>query len=296
MFPSGAPAATPLRAAFVPPLTASPGDVLLAGAGDIARCGSGLANAQRTGDLMRALPNATIFAAGDDAYPDGRATDFANCYDAAWGSFNERTLPSPGNHDHHTKNLAGYFGYFAFFRTHPKSTHYSVDLKDWHIVSLDSGAQGLVGTSAKHVADEARWLEEDLKATDKRCILAFWHHPRFSSGFHGSDKNIAALWRVLLAHHADVVVNGHDHDYERFAPQDANGKATADGITQFVAGTGGDDLRGFGTLVTNSVAHDNGHFGVLMLALRPAGFEWTFVATDGAVLDRSDGVTACHAK
>jgi hypothetical protein len=263
--------------------------VLLAGAGDIARC-SALDNARRTGDLLRAMPDAAVFAAGDDAYPDGKPADFAQCYDAAWGSFKGRTYPAPGNHDHHTPKLAGYFGYFG---PRAPAAHYGFDLGGWHVVSLDSGDGG---TAADFDA-EAKWLEDDLAKSSKRCVAAFWHHPRFSSGIHGNHPGAAAVWRVLLQHHADVVINGHDHDYERFAPQDADGKPSPDGIREFVVGTGGDELRSFRPKrQPNSLVRDSGRYGVLVLALRQGSYDWAFVATDGTVLDRSEDAAACHAK
>jgi hypothetical protein len=286
---SFAPAALPLTPSFTPPLRVGEGEALLAGAGDIARCGDSLRNARATGDLLRALPAAAVFAAGDDAYPDGTAANFADCYDAVWGSFKARTYPSPGNHDHHTPKLAGYFGYFG---PRAPASHYSFDLAGWHVVSLDSGDGG----TAAEFAAEASWLEGDLAKSSKRCVAAVWHHPRFSSGIHGNHPGAAAVWRVLLRHHADVVLNGHDHDYERFAPQDADGRPSAEGIRQFVIGTGGAELRRFRSLQPNSVVRDAQHYGVLVLALRQGSYDWAFVTTDGKVLDRSEAPAACHPK
>ena len=287
---SFAPPASPVPPGFAAPFVTGPGDVLLAGAGDIARCGDGLVNARRTGDLLRAMPEAAVFAAGDDAYPQGTAEQFARCYDAAWGSFKSRTYPAPGNHDHGTANLAGYFGYFG---TRAPATHYSVDLGAWHVVSLDSGEAGAPASFAR----EAAWLEDDLQKTSSRCVAAFWHHPRFSSGIHGNHDGAAAVWRVLLRHHADVVINGHDHDYERFDPQDADGRPSPDGLREFVAGTGGDELRPFRpTHRATNAFRDSQHFGVLVFALHPASYEWAFVATDGTVLDRSAAAVECHGR
>jgi hypothetical protein len=284
-----APPAAPLPPDFKPPFTAAPGDALLAGAGDVARCGAALANAKRTGDVLRAIPDAAVFAAGDDAYPDGTPEQFARCYDAAWGSFKARTYPAPGNHDHHTANLAGYFGYFG---PRAPAAHYSFDLGQWHVVSLDSGPAG----APESFAAESEWLARDLRQTTKPCIAAFWHHPRFSSGIHGNHDGAAAVWRVLLQHHADVVLNGHDHDYERFDPQDENGRPTPNGLREIVAGTGGDDLRIFKPARPNSAKRISGRYGVFVLALHPSSYEWAFVATDGSVLDRSGTAVSCHAK
>jgi Calcineurin-like phosphoesterase len=284
-----APPAAPLPPSFQPPFVAGPGDAILVGAGDIAQCGQSLTNAQRTGDVLRAIPDAAVFAAGDDAYPDGSPTHFAQCYDPTWGSFKSRTYPAPGNHDHGTPNLAGYFGYFG---PRAPAANYSFDLGAWHVASLDSGEDG----TAAEFAAAAAWLERDLQSTSARCIAAFWHHPRFSSGVHGNNPGAAAVWRVLLHHHADVILNGHDHDYERFEPQNENGQASPDGLRQFVIGTGGGALRPFFRGRANSAARDNRHYGVLLLALHPASYEWAFVATDGQVLDRSSAAVECHAK
>jgi acid phosphatase type 7 len=276
-----------------------PDDALFLGAGDIARC-SQLQNAIATGDLIRALigkhPDAKVFTAGDNAYEDGTTTEFASCYEPAWGSFNDRTAPAPGNHDYHTPGAIPYFDYFELYRVDPVAKsrgYYSFDLKGWHIVSLNSNVPMDAGSS------QVAWLDNDLASTQKRCILAFWHHPLFSSGRHGSQPNdpgrlTGDLWRTLEKYEADVIVNGHDHDYERFAPQDHTGAASASGIREFVVGTGGAELRRFSTVQPNSDHRDDRRHGILVLTLGPNHYTWAFLGTDGKAYDRSTGVLECH--
>lgn len=289
---------TQLQAALAA-LTVTAENGMFIGAGDVARC-SQLANAVATGDIIRAVlagnPRAVVFTAGDNAYEDGTPLEFTNCYDRAWGSFNASTTPAPGNHDYHTTGASGHFGYFDYCRVNPAAkarTYYSFDLAHWHIVSLNSNIPMAAGSA------QIAWLDGDLEETSKPCILAFWHHPRFSSGRHGSQsfdagRRTGALWDVLLRHKADLIVNGHDHNYERFARQNRNGTATADGIRQFVVGTGGAELRAMKSPKPNSEYRNNTHYGVLLLTLRPGSYEWVFMATDGSIPDRSTGAEKCH--
>lgn len=276
-----------------------PDDALFVGAGDIARCGEH-ANAHATGDLIRALlgvyPETWVFTAGDNAYENGTASNFADCYEPAWGSFNDRTRPSPGNHDYHSSGAGPYFDYFDHYRKDPAAKSrgfYSFDLRGWHVVSLNSNV------SMKAGLPQVAWLEADLRSTNKRCILAFWHHPLFSSGWHGGQSGdpgrlTGPLWEVLARHKADVIVNGHDHHYERFAPQDHTGKASPDGIREIVIGTGGAELRKLKAARTNSEYRDDRHHGVLVLTLRPDSYAWAFLGIDGSIHDRSATPVPCH--
>lgn len=276
-------------------------DALFVGAGDIARCRE-RANADATGNLIRALlsevPDAKVFTTGDNTYEDGRTTEFERCYEPAWGSFNDRTMPTPGNHDYHSTGAAPYFEYFDFYRMDPAAkqrTYYSFDFKDWHIVSLNSNI------AMDPASAQVRWLDQDLRDTKKRCVLAFWHHPLFSSGNHGRQNNdpgrrTGALWQTLQKHGADVIVNGHDHIYERFDPQDHLAKPTPDGIREFIVGTGGAELRPLHTPKPNSKHRDNQHYGVLVLTLSPSSYNWALFATDGNVYDRSAAPVECHDK
>jgi hypothetical protein len=280
------------------------GDIVFVGAGDIARC-EHLEEARQTGDLVRGLlrkhPGTWVFTAGDNAYADrpGREFDPA-CYQEVWGAFKDRTAPTPGNHEYNRDPKASpYFSYFPYYAAHPEARrgYYSFDLGSWHVVSLDSDPHG------PPLAEQAAWLEEDLRATRQPCSLAVWHHPLFSSGDeHGGQaedpgRRTVAFWEVLERGHADLIVNGHDHDYERFAPQDSDQDLSPTGPRQFVTGTGGARLRGvFPQLEKNSEAHLTGVPGVLVLTLKPRGYSWAFLAAGGRIYDPSPGDVACYAK
>lgn len=276
-----APLAT-LTAAAAPLLTLGPNEFLFIGAGDIANCGPDLVNAEATALLIERFPDATVFAAGDNAYSAGTAAQYQKCYDPTWGRFKARTKPTPGNHEYKS-GAVGYFSYFAGI-----ARNYSFDLGNWHVVSLDS-EKGKAPPSS-----QLAWLEYDLRATNKRCIAAFWHHPLFSSGTgHGNNPNMRPFWTILQKHKADVVINGHDHDYERFAQQNDRGTADANGIREFVVGTGGKELRKFKAPEPNSEARHL-DYGVLVLTFRANAYEWAFLRTDGVTLDASSGPIECH--
>jgi calcineurin-like phosphoesterase family protein/iron/zinc purple acid phosphatase-like protein C len=259
---------------------------VLVGAGDIADCDS--RGDERTAALLDAIPG-TVFTVGDNAYGDGSAREFARCYDPTWGRHKARTRPSPGNHDYDTKNAAGYYAYFGARAGPVGKGYYSYDLGDWHIVSLNSN----IGMSPG--SPQERWLRADLDASTKRCILAYFHHPRFSSSSsHGSQAQTQPLWQALYDHAADVVISGHDHLYERFAPQTPDGAADPGrGIRQFVVGTGGSSHYDFGPPLPNSEARDNTSYGVLKLTLDRGSYSWTFVpAAGGSFTDSGRGT--CH--
>ena len=275
-------------------VTATPADsaattVTLVGAADIASCG--LEGDAATATLVEAIPG-TVFTAGDNAYPNGTAAEFADCYDPTWGSFKDRTRPAAGNHDWNTTDAAGYLGYFGDAATNADGqTWYSYELGAWHVIVLDSACANVGGCDAG--SEQGQWLAADLAASDSRCSLAIWHHPRFSSGVHGSDPITAPFWDALVAAGADVVVNGHDHDYERFAPQDAAARQKPDGIREFVVGTGGGALRAFpGAIAANSLVRSSIAHGVIELTLQPTAYVWRFHSTDGSFSDQ--GSAACH--
>jgi acid phosphatase type 7 len=267
----------------------SSGDPVLVGAGDIASCA--LAGDEATAKLLDGIAG-TVFTAGDNAYEDGSAEQFRDCYNPTWGRHKERTRPAAGNHDYVTKDAAAYRAYFGAAATNADGkTWYSYDLGAWHIVVLDSDC-GSVGCGQE--SDQGRWLAADLAASGTRCTLAIWHHPRFSSGEHGDDREVAPFWDQLYAAGADVVINGHDHDYERFAPQDPSGhEDRGRGIREFVVGTGGAVLRDFSkNIATTSELRIARIYGVMKLTLHPTGYNWTWIPTDGAVTD--SGSATCH--
>jgi acid phosphatase type 7 len=259
---------------------------VLVGAGDIAECGA--SGHEATAALLDAIAG-TVFTAGDNAYGDGTASEFARCYDPTWGRHKARTRPSPGNHDYDTKGAVPYYTYFGA-RAGPEGRgYYSYDLGDWHVASLNSNIDMSVGSP------QEAWLRADLAATTKRCTVAYWHHPRFSSSTaHGSQQQTQPLWQALYDHAAEVVIGGHDHTYERFAPQTPAGTADPDrGIRQFVVGTGGKDHYDFGPPLPNSEVRDNTSYGVLKLTLDPGSYSWAFLPAAGGTFADS-GRGTCH--
>ena len=260
--------------------------VVLVGAGDIARCGSKeLAGAVATARLLDGIEG-TVFTLGDHAYDTGSEKNFKDCYESTWGRHKARTRPSPGNHDYATNNGAPYYQYFGEKAGTDKRGFYSYDLGAWHIVSLNSN----VDADAR--SEQVRWLRDDLKAHPSVCTLAYWHIPVFSSGDHGNNPKMEDVWKALYEFGADIVLNGHDHDYERFAPQDPKGKPDATkGIREFVVGTGGGGVYKFGKVRPNSEVHDNTAYGVLKLTLAPISYEWEFLPAVGRF--RDSGSAAC---
>jgi hypothetical protein len=267
-------------------------DAVLVGAGDIASCDD-LAGAEATAKLIEKIPG-TVFAAGDLAYPDGSEEQFAKCYDPTWGRFKDRTRPSPGNHEYHVGGASAYSRYFGAAAGDSKKGYYSYELGAWHIVVLNSECKEVGGCDA--ASPEGQWLKQDLAEHSAECTLAYWHKPLFSSGEkHGNDLEMKPFWQTLYAANADLVINGHDHDYERFAPQDPDAKAdSARGIREFVVGSGGKNShRTFGPSKPNSESRNADTFGVLKLTLHPQGYDWEFVPQAGKTFTDS-GSGVCH--
>jgi Calcineurin-like phosphoesterase len=263
-------------------------DPVLVGAGDIADCAS--TGDEATARLVAALPDATVITTGDNAYPSGAHRDYAECYEPTWGAHRDRTRPVPGNHEYRTPGAAGYFHYFGDGAGEPGQAYYSYDLGEWHLIALDSncGAVGGCGPTSP----QGQWLREDLATHPGNCTLAYWHHPRFSSGGHGDVKLVRPLWQALYKAGADVVLNGHDHVYESFEPQDPDGIADERGLRQFTIGTGGAESDVFGTIRPNSRERHTGTAGVFTMTLRPGGYDWEFVpAEPGGFAD--SGSAAC---
>ena len=252
---------------------------VLVGAGDIAWCAA-LEGARATASLLRRVPG-TVFTVGDMAYEDGSAAQFAQCYEPTWGREKARTRPAPGNHDYRTADAAAYFDYFGKAAGERGKGYYSYDLGAWHLVVLNSNCEDVGGCGRG--SPQLRWLLADLQLHPARCTLAYWHAPRFSSGAeHGNDLATTHFWEALYAAGAEVVLGGHDHDYERFAPQDPTGAADpVHGIREFVVGTGGASLRPFGSPIANSEARSSDSFGVLKLTLRTGSYDWQFIPVAG---------------
>jgi acid phosphatase type 7 len=294
------------------PWMAPSGPPVLVGAGDIARCypsddptnitPANLTAAEATARLLDRIPG-TVMAVGDNAYEFGSLSDYLLCYHPTWGRHKGRTRPATGNHEYLTPGAAGFFAYF-FPDGGPPGGYYSYELGEWHVVVLNSTPQWTACPPPKSSPDEGRtcvgdvaqrlWLEADLAAHPNECTIAYFHHPRFSSGRHGSQYEMQQFWDILYANDVDVVVSAHDHLYERFAPQDPVGNADLEsGIRQFTVGTGGAELYEFRTVLPNSQRRLNDTHGVLALALGDGGYGWAFIATTGDRV-RDFGSERCH--
>src|SRR5215472_5637321 len=263
---------------------------VLVGAGDIADCRT-LAGAEATFKLLDKI-SGTVMAVGDLAYPDGSKENFA-CYDKTWGRARSRTRPAPGNHEFHSSGATPYFDYFGVLAGDPKTGYYGYDLGAWHIIVLNSECRDVGGCGSG--SPQERWLRADLASHPVACTLAYWHKPLFSSGSaHGNDLTMKPLWDALYEANADVVVNGHDHDYQRFAPQTPDGAPDPGrGIREFVVGTGGKSHRPFSEPKPNSEVRDATAFGVLKLTLKSKSYDWQFIPEEGKTFTDS-GSGACH--
>ena len=264
-------------------------------AGDIAACRTDNADdseAARTAAIiasrMAADTDAVALTLGDNTYPVGLLEEYMKCYHPTWGQFKARTRPSPGNHEYYTPNAVGYFAYFGSAAGARRLGYYSFTVGSWHVISLNSNLK-----PQEHQA-QLTWLKEELARSQAKCTLAYWHHPLYSSGGHGSDKRMQDAFAVLHAAGAEVVLAAHDHNYERFAPQDAEGNEDVErGIRQFVVGTGGAKLTPIAFRRFNSDVSNNSTHGVLRLSLKEAGYEWEFVPVDkDGFSDR--GAALCH--
>jgi len=262
---------------------------VLVGAGDIASClGSG---DEETARLLDLTPG-TVFTAGDNAYERGTPQEFAECFGPSWGRHLNRMRPAPGNHDYLTPGARGYFTYFGASAGDPDKGYYGYDLGRWHVIVLNSNCRAVGGCGPD--SPQGRWLRAELSRDPRLCTLAYWHHPRFSSGLHGSDETVAAFWEMLYAAGAELVVSGHDHLYERFLPQTPSAVRNDErGIQQFTVGTGGRSLYRFRDIKPHSAVRRNSSFGVLKLTLAPTRYSWEFIETAGRV-SRDAGTRACH--
>ncbi|MFI8101196.1 discoidin domain-containing protein [Streptomyces sp. NPDC086023] len=224
---------------------------------------------------------------GDNQYDDARLSDYRNYYDKTWGAFKARTRPVPGNHETYDPAgaYAGYKSYFGAIAYPQGKPYYSFDEGNWHFLALDS--------NSFDDPAQIQWLKNDLARTTKGCVAAYFHHPLYSSGGHGNDPVSKPVWQILYAAKADLVLNGHDHHYERFAPQDPSGRATADGIVEIVAGTGGAEPYPIENVQPHSQRRISGPYGVLRLDLTDTTYTWQYVGTDGQVKDTGP-TRACH--
>lgn len=261
-----------------------PDDPVLVGAGDIAGCfwfGD-----THTGRLLDSIPG-TVFTLGDNVYQAGSAQRYRKCYDPAWGRVKDRTFPSIGNHDTDEDGGDAYYAYFGRNAGPRGRGYYSYDLGAWHILVFNSSTREVIADSSAQMA----WIRQDLaEHPATTCVLAYGHNPRFGSGERGTGGRVKALWNVLYEAGVDVVLSGHEHFYERFAPQNADGERDdARGIRQFIVGTGGAPYYPFKGVADHSEVRSRTH-GVLKLVLHRDSYEWEFIPSEGlAFTDRGRG-------
>jgi acid phosphatase type 7 len=250
-----------------------------------------------TSDLVAAAHPDAVLALGDNQYEDATLAGFQQSYGPTWGRFKDITYPVPGNHEYLTPGAAGYFAYFGSLARNFPGGYYSFNLGDWHLIALNSECSepgvGGCGVGSR----QEQWLLSDLAANRSLCTLAFWHEPRFTSGRNLNHPALQALWQDLYAFGAEIVLNGHDHIYERFAPQNPEQQADPQGIREFIVGGGGNNHQpNYGTIQPNSAVRDNTTYGVLRLTLRQDSYDWQYLpaqhAGNGTFTD--EGTGACH--
>jgi len=264
----------------IPPPPPQP--VQIVAAGDIGECGFG---AKKTGEMLDKLTG-SLLALGDLAYYDGSRINFRDCYDPFWGRHQSRTKPVPGNHEYDTDHsAAGYYDYFGDLAGQRGMGFYAWTEGAWRIIALNSEIPMAVGSP------QQTWLRNELTTNRYTCTLAYWHRPRWSSGPNFPQKDVDPLWQTLEAFGVDVVLNAHDHMYERFAPQDASGRAAPNGIREFIVGTGGAHLYTPGPPQPNSEIRAS-VYGILVLTLNANSYQWDFVGVDNSFRDTNSG--ACH--
>jgi hypothetical protein len=270
----------------------------LVGAGDIASC-ENIEGARATAKLLEHIPG-TIFAAGDLAYEKGTAAEFQNCYNTTWGEFKARTRPVPGNHEYGEPTASAYFKYWGKQAGPEGKGYYSYDLGSWHIVALNTNCtvQGLGGCAKG--SPEEEWLRQDLAGHPDVCILAYSHQALFSSGLlktHAIHPELKEFWQDLYAAHAALFLVGHEHSYERFAPQDPEGHSEPErGIREIVVGTGGRSHDPLGFAIPNSEVRNASTYGILKLTLTPGHYVWQFIPVEGeSFTDSGSGECPNHA-
>lgn len=268
-----------------PNISPSSSDPVLVGAGDIGQCPGGKQDA--TALLLDGI-GGTVFTAGDNLNgPTPTLENYQTCYGAYWGRQLARTRPAPGNHDYDPPGPSAYFSYFGDAAGPSGLGFYSYDISSWHVVVLNTSIPMGPGSI------QQTWLEDDLQASSAACTVAYFHYPLFTSSQYGPNPGVRSLWRTLYAHGVEVVMNGHHHQYERFAPQDPDGRLDgARGIREFVIGTGGSELYWFTPPVANSEVRASVH-GVFKLTLQPSAYTWEFIPIPGTSF-RDSGTGSCH--
>ncbi|MEP6590645.1 MAG: metallophosphoesterase [Gemmatimonadota bacterium] len=295
---------TPAPATATAAQVALTGASVFIGAGDIAVCGTDgdeqtamLIDSVLKADSVAKVPT-EVFSLGDNAYPSGSASNFALCFTPSWGDsakgIMKKIHPSPGNHEHLSVGASPYYQYFGSKAGSPDKGYYSYDVGAWHMISLNGEVMVNSSFSAAERKAQEDWLRAELKKAQTLCTLAYWHQPLFSSGWHGDTPAARPIWEILQAGGVDVVLNGHDHDYERFLPQNSLGVIdSTHGMVEYVVGTGGGDLRGFrNNPRATSAARVQGYFGVLKLTLGKGEYRSAFLDVTGRTWDPAGG--KCH--
>jgi acid phosphatase type 7 len=287
-----APLAVPMRA----PLSVQEQTVTIMAAGDISPDpGAAKDDDIATSNLILDADPTTVLTLGDNQYPQGQLADYQNRagYQGSWGRFKAKTRPSPGNHDYADPagGAAGYFDYFGALAGDPDKGYYSFDLGTWHIIALNSNCGAAGAPSCDRDSSQVRWLQADLQANAKPCTLAYWHHARFTDqAGHGDAPQTQYFWNALYAAHADLVLNGHNHVYQRFGPLHPLGQLAdyGAGVREIVVGTGGNSLYTFSTPPRASSRYrDDNHYGVVRLTLAPTSWSTEFHRTDGQIADQA---------
>ncbi|HEY9704776.1 MAG TPA: metallophosphoesterase, partial [Allocoleopsis sp.] len=244
-----------------------------------------------TSDLVINSKITAVLALGDLQYQDGTIDKFQKSYHPTWGRLKNITYPVPGNHEYYSKNAAGYYKYFGQRAGDPTKGYYSFNIGKWKVIALNSNCDNVGGCDIN--SPQVKWLKQELTKNKNQCTLAFWHHPRFSSGSHGDNKNYDTFWQVLYKAGVEIILTGHDHTYERFAKINPEGVKDQKGLRQFVVGTGGASLYKFKKNNPNTEARNSDTYGVLQLTLKPDGYDWQFVPENGKTFTDS-GSDVCH--
>ncbi len=296
------PVATPTKTPVpTQPPTGGGGDAVIAAAGDIA-CGVGSTGAAckqvATAALLTAVNPVAVLPLGDVQYEEGTLSDFQNYYNPSWGKFKSITFPSVGNHEYLTSGASGYFDYFngvgnaTGVAGDRGKGYYAVNVGAWRLYALNSNCGSAGGCQAG--SPQETWLRADLKSNPHQCVLAYFHHPLYTSGSRATPA-VAPLYQALYDNGAELILNGHEHNYERFAPQDAKGNLDmGKGVREFVVGTGGRNFTQFVTSAKNSEVKNDVTFGILKLTLHPASYDFTFMPITGSSFTDQGSAVACH--
>lgn len=274
-------------------------EVILVGAGDVAYT-NWATGAEATAKLLDKvvadnLGKVVVFVAGDIAYNSGTDSEFKNYYDPTWGRHKALTKPVPGNHEYRTSGASGYYNYFGAIAGDRTKGYYAYDHGEWRIYALNTNDDDCRYVPCNASSEQVAWLVADMAANPRQCTAAIWHHPRWSAGEHGDDSAMQPLWKAFYDAGGDLVINGHDHNYERFAPMDVNGNKVSEsqGMREFVVGMGGRGLRSTGSARAASEVRNSNTFGVMQFTLRPTSYEWKFLPVAGKTFTDT-GTTNCR--